>query len=292
MGSSPASPPFVSIVITVKNEEAHLGALLDSLLTQEPPFEIVLVDALSHDATPSIAQGFAREHPGVLQVYERFGSRGIGRNFGVHKSRGEFVAFIDGDCLADASWLHALRSGLQRSDVVAGQTTTVGRTAYRNLERVELYQEESDVTFPSCNLAYRRRLFESLGGFDPRFITAEDIDLNLRAVRSGAKIVYVPEARVYHQVRSTWMRFLVQAFWNGYGRKQLTEKQGSLWANYRYRRLFSGQRSLIAWSRLATAFAGYFTRVLIGGGQRLTPTPPPGGLAGTEPEGSGTSVSE
>jgi glycosyltransferase involved in cell wall biosynthesis len=292
LGSSPPPTPFLSVVITVKNEAAHLGALLESLLLQEPPFEVILVDALSHDATPQIAEAFAREHPGKLQVHAKYGSRGIGRNFGVYKSRGEFVAFIDGDCLADASWLHALRSGLRDSDVVAGQTTTVGNATYRNLERVELYQQGSDVTYPSCNLAYRRSLFVALGGFDPRFITAEDIDLNLRAVRGGAHILYLPEARVYHQVRSTWVRFLVQAFWNGYGRKQLTEKHGALWANYRYRRLFVGQRSVIAWSRLAAAFAGYFTRVLIGGGRRLTPTPPPGELSGSGASDPGLTSSE
>jgi cellulose synthase/poly-beta-1,6-N-acetylglucosamine synthase-like glycosyltransferase len=280
--SSSSPRPFISVVITVKNEERHVGRLLESLLSQEPPFEIVLVDALSHDKTFAIAQQFASEHPGLLRVDRKFGSRGIGRNQGVQHAHGEFVAFIDGDCIADSAWLHELRRGLGRAEVVAGQTTTVGNPAYGNLERVELYQEGRDVTFPSCNLAYRRTLFQQLGGFDPRFITAEDIDLNLRAVRRGVQIVYVPEALVYHQVRENLLRFVIQAFWNGYGRKQLTEKHGSLWAHYRYRRLFSGQRSLIAWARLAAAFGGYFTRVLVGGGRRLTPVSPPTGLEGRD----------
>ena len=278
MASNPDGPPFVSIVITVRNEERHIGRLLESLEKQEPPFEIVLVDALSHDRTVEIAEEFARDHPGLLRIFRKYGSRGIGRNEGVRAARAEFVAFTDGDCIADSGWLRQLRRGLARSDVAAGQTTTVGNAAYGHLERVELYQEGSDVTYPSCNLAYRRSLFRELGGFDPRFITAEDIDLNLRAVRRGVRIAYVPEALIYHQVRESLLRFGIQAFWNGYGRKQLTEKQGSLWASYRYRRLFAGQRSVIAWARLGAAFAGYFTRVLTGGGRRLTPTPPPTGF--------------
>jgi glycosyltransferase involved in cell wall biosynthesis len=274
LGSEPHTTPLLSVVITVRNEERNLPRLLESLLVQEPPFEVVLVDALSHDRTYPLALAFAQAHPGLLRVYRMYGSRGIGRNLGVRNSRGEFVAFIDGDCVADSHWLQALRAELQRSEVAAGHTTTVGNTAYGHLERVELYQAGSDVTFPSCNLAYRRSLFEGLGGFDPRFITAEDIDLNLRAVRRGARIAYVPGALVYHQTRENLPRFLVQAFWNGYGRKQLTEKHGSLWSNYRYRRLLSGQRSFIAWARLVAAFAGYFTRVLIGGDRRLTPVAP------------------
>jgi glycosyltransferase involved in cell wall biosynthesis len=268
--NAPGTPPFVSIVITVRNEAPNLPALFDSLLRQEPPFEIVLVDAQSRDETRDVAAKYAREHPGIIRFYERSGSRGIGRNEGARQARSANLAFIDGDCIADSDWLARIRQGLVDSPVAAGRTVVVGPPAYASLERVELYQGGSDVTFPSCNLAYRRALFLQLGGFDPRFITAEDIDLNLRAVQSGADIRYVPEAVVFHRKRTTLLRFLLQAFWNGYGRKQLTEKQGMLWGNYRYRRLLQGQRSVLAWARLVAAMAGYFTRVVTGGGRRLT----------------------
>ncbi len=282
MPSEPA-PPLISIVITVKNEGAHLAQLLDSLLVQEPPFEIVLVDAVSRDRTWAIAQEYARRHPGVIRVYQQTGSRGVGRNAAAAHARGEWIAFIDGDCFADSRWLATLRRGLAASPVVAGRTVVVGKPKYGQLERVELYESGYDVTYPSCNLAYRRALFAGLGGFDPRFVTAEDIDLNLRAVDAGAAIRYEEAAVVYHHVRANFVRFLYQAFWNGYGRKQLTEKQGNLWGRYRYRRLLSGQRSAIAWARLAAAMAGYLFRVVTGGDRRLEsarrPDRPPSGEA-------------
>jgi glycosyltransferase involved in cell wall biosynthesis len=274
LGSNPVPAPLVSVVVTVRNEERHIARLLESLLLQEPPLEVVVVDALSKDRTVEIARSFEARAPGVIHVVEKFGSRGIGRNEGVVRSKGEFVAFIDGDCWADSQWLDALRSGFARSDVVAGTTLAVGTPQYGQLDRVELFQRGSDVTFPSCNLGYRRRLFEELRGFDPRFITAEDIDLNLRAVERGATILPVPEALVYHQMRSTLARFLIQAFWNGYGRKQLTEKHGSLWGNYRVRRLLETQRSATAFVRLAAAMTGYMTRVVFGAGERLGPSAP------------------
>jgi len=272
--SAPNSPPFVSIVITVRNEAPHLPELLGSLLRQSPPFEIVLVDAESRDGTRAIADEYARRHPDQLRVFDCYGSRGIGRNEGARRARAAWLAFTDGDCIADSDWLTQIRKGLAESAVVAGRTIAVGRSAYVNLERVELYQGGNDVTFPSCNLGYRRSLFLQLGGFDPRFITAEDIDLNLRAVQAGARIRFVPEAMIYHRMRPTWFRFLYQAFWNGYGRKQLTEKHGTLWGNYRYRRLLHGQRSVLSWARLVAAMAGYFTRVVTGGGRRLDGPPP------------------
>ena len=211
----------------------------------------------------------------MLRIFRRAGSRGVGRNEGVRESRGTFVAFIDGDCFADSQWLRSLRAVLVPRSVVAGQTIAVGKPKYGLLERVELFQGGFDVTYPSCNLAYDRALFLRLDGFDPRFITAEDIDLNLRAVDAGASIRYLPAAVVYHHMRENFVRFLYQAFWNGYGRKQLTEKHGNLWGRYRVRRLLSGQKGPIAWARLTAAFAGYLFRVVIGEGRRLT-DPRPG----------------
>jgi glycosyltransferase involved in cell wall biosynthesis len=272
LGSDDAPGTLLSVVITVRNEERCLAQLLESLFQQEPPFEIVLVDSESRDRTVEIAQSYARSHP-ELRVFSQDGSRGIGRNRGVHEARGAWIAFTDGDCFADSNWLHELRGGLAGAAVVAGKTVVVGRQSYGALERVELFQSGYDVTYPSCNLAYHRDLFERLGGFDPRFITAEDIDLNLRAVRSGAAIRYLPDAVIYHHKRTTFVRFLWQAFWNGYGRKQLTEKQGSLWGRYRMGRLLTGQHSPLALARLAAAFAGYATRMVTGGGSRLTPEP-------------------
>jgi glycosyltransferase involved in cell wall biosynthesis len=282
LGSDGASGPLVSVVITVRNEERHLSQLLESLLAQDPPLEIVIVDSESRDRTRGIAEEFARRAPGTVRVLSKPGSRGIGRNAGVRAARGDVVAFTDGDCFADSGWVAAIRSAAATADVLAGRTVPVGKPQYGHLERVELFQSGYDVTYPSCNLAYRRELFERLGGFDPRFITAEDIDLNLRAVRSGAAIRYLPEAIVYHRMRATFVRFLYQAFWNGYGRKQLTEKHGSLWGRYRVRRLLAGQRSAIAWARLVAALAGYVTRIVTASGRSLETT-----VVGADPRRGG-----
>jgi cellulose synthase/poly-beta-1,6-N-acetylglucosamine synthase-like glycosyltransferase len=60
LGSDGPARPLISVVTTVRNEEAHLGRLLDSLTGQDGPFEIVLVDAVSRDRTVAIAEAYAR----------------------------------------------------------------------------------------------------------------------------------------------------------------------------------------------------------------------------------------
>ncbi len=249
-------PDRFSIVVTVRNEERNLPALMDSLVPQEPPLEIVIVDAHSTDRTREIASAYAGKYD-FVRLYEQGGTRGAGRNFGVWKSHGVYAAFIDGDCIASPFWLRNLRKGTATAEIVAGKTVPIGYRAFEALKRVELHHHGFDITVPSCNLAYPRERFLAIGGFDEWFMTAEDIDLNLRAVDAGATIGHEPEAIVYHRTRGSYYGFLRQAFWNGAGRKQLTLKHGRLWSSYRPRELFRQQASPAAALRLGAAMLGY-----------------------------------
>ena len=257
---------LISIVITVKNEEDNISDLLDSLIIQEKPYEIVIVDAYSEDSTVEIIKKYAKKYGGI-KLYQMEGSRGAGRNYGVEKSRGEYVAFIDGDVVASEQWLAEIRKSFREgADVVAGKTIQVGYKPFEKLERVELFYKGIDVTYPSCNLAYRKKLFVEIGGFDEWFITAEDIDLNIRAVDKGAKFIYNPNAIVYHRTRDSWISFIKQAFWNGYGRKQLTLKHGKMWKFYKPQRMFTPYHlSFAGIIRFAAAFMGYIACKFFGG---------------------------
>ncbi len=256
---------FISVVITVRNEERHISTLLDSLVIQEPPFEIVIVDAHSTDKTRDIVKEYMKKYD-FIRLYEKGGSRGEGRNYGVKMAKGEYVAFTDGDDIVNPFWLKEIRrSFADGADVVAGKTIYIGYGPWEKLERVELYYKGFDVTYPSCNLAYKRDLFLKIGGFDPWFVTAEDIDLNIRAINAGAKLVYNDKMIVYHRTRDSFYSFVKQAFWNGYGRKQLTLKHGKLWSHYKPQNMFNpAQLSFYGSVRLFFAMLGYVACKLYG----------------------------
>ncbi len=247
---------LISVIITVRNEERNIGDLLDSLVTQEGPLEIIVVDAYSTDRTREIVEGYENRYD-YIRYFLKGGSIGEGRNYGVQQSVGEAVAFIDGDCIANPFWLKNMRDELRRSTVVAGKTILIGFHAFEDLERVELIYKGYDITFPTSNLGYDKTFFQSIGGFDEWFITAEDIDLNLRAVDAGAGIAYREDCVVYHRTRSSFYKFFKQAFWNGAGRKQLTLKHGRLWNNYRPTEMFKREANFWSFSRLAMALLGY-----------------------------------
>lgn len=260
----------MSVVLTTLNEAKNLRHLLDSLVHQENLHEVVLVDAGSGDATVAVAESY-RPRFARLTVLQQRCRRGEGRNIGARQATGDLLAFIDGDCIANAFWLRRLSRawGGDPARVVAGQTILTGYWAFTKLHRVELAHHGQDTTWPACNLAYPRELFERIGGFDPEFVTAEDIDLNLRAVEAGARIVHVPEAIVYARARDSVTGFLRQAYWNGYGRKQLTRKHGRLWQQYQFQDLAKRQGASL-WGTLRMGFGmlGYLDAKL---GRRPNP---------------------
>ncbi|MCK4614683.1 MAG: glycosyltransferase, partial [Thermoplasmata archaeon] len=243
-------------IVTIRNEQRHIRNLLDSLVVQEGPLEVIVVDAESTDNTPDIVRGYSGRYPNI-KLYTIPGTRGFCRNRGVKLAKGEVVAFVDGDCIANPFWLGRLREAMKNNDIVAGRTIQMGYQAFEDLGRVELYNKGYDVTFPSCNLAYTKKAFLDTGGFDDWFITAEDIDLNYRAVNRGYTIYYEEEAIIYHRARDTFIGFFDQAFWNGFGRKQLTMKHGPLWKNYNFIQMLTIQATIWKIVRLGVAVLGY-----------------------------------
>jgi glycosyltransferase involved in cell wall biosynthesis len=246
---------FISIVITIRNEAANIQKVLESLIVQEPPFEIILVDAESTDGTPDIIKQYAIDHS-EIKLFIHKGSRGESRNFGVQQASGEVVAFTDGGCTADNQWLKSIRQSIFKGvDIVAGKTVDVG--VFRDIQRVKIMINEYDITWPSCNLAYKKQVFEGINGYDTEFITAEDIDLNFRAVEQGATIVYNENAIIYRESAQNLTGLMRQSFWYGYGRKQLTLKHGKLWKKYSTQQMMQSQLNFQGLLRNFFGLLGY-----------------------------------
>jgi glycosyltransferase involved in cell wall biosynthesis len=259
----------ISVVLNLLNEKRHVRDLLDSLVVQEGPVEIVVVDAGSCDGTVEVIRSYMERHPDIT-LHHHPGTRGESTNYGISQATGDAVATIGGDCIANPFWANELRQSLAEYDIVAGKTINIGYHAFEDLERVELYHRGMDVSHPSASMAWRRNVLDAIGGFDPWFVTAEDIDINLRAVSKGFSLGVNENAIVYHRTKGSFKGFFKQAFWNGWGRKQLTMKHGYLWSSYKPTRLIETSKSFWAIARLVVAVLGYLMC-------KIYETPPEGG---------------
>jgi cellulose synthase/poly-beta-1,6-N-acetylglucosamine synthase-like glycosyltransferase len=194
---------LASIVLNVMNEEKNIADLLDSLVVQEGPIEIIVVDAASKDRTRDVVKSYVDRYPFVT-LHVKPGRRGESTNYGVSLAKGDFIMFTGGTCIANPFWVKEMRSAVKAgANVVVGRTINIGYQPWESLDRVELYHKGNDISYPSCNEAFSREAITKAGGFDSWFITAEDIDLNLRAVDAGFDIVYDTNAVIYHRTKAT-----------------------------------------------------------------------------------------
>lgn len=251
------APMMASIVLKVKNEENNIADALDSLVVQESPLEIIIVDGYSNDRTPEIIREYADRFD-FIRFHQHGGTRGESLNHGLSLAEGEIIALTDGDVIANPNWLKEMRKSLNEGvDIVAGRTVNIGLRAWEELHRVELFNQGYDCTWPGCNLAFKRAVYEEVEGVDPWFITAEDIDFNIRATNAGFSLHHNPQAIIYNRTRATVYGFFNQAFWNGAGRKQLTMKHGALWDSYNPINMFRQRMTFWAFVRLFFAWMGY-----------------------------------
>ena len=89
--------PFVSVLIDTYNQEAFIEEAIASVLQQDFPAsetEILVVDDGSTDRTAEIVGKFA---PRLRLLRKRNGGQASAFNAGIPETRGEVVAFLDGD---------------------------------------------------------------------------------------------------------------------------------------------------------------------------------------------------
>jgi glycosyltransferase involved in cell wall biosynthesis len=220
-------PPSVSVVVPVLDGAGRVPALLDALAAQSgaPPFEVIIVDNGSRDAT--IATALA--HPIGARVVEepRPGSYAA-RNAGIAAARAAIVAFTDVDCTPSARWLAAGVDALAGADLVGGairQVCSARPTVWEAYDAATYLDQASLVAdqgvAATANLFVRRSVFDAVGGFDARLRSSGDVELTGRAVASGLRIAFAPDCIVHHATRTT-MR----------GTLQLHRRLGRGWAEH------------------------------------------------------------
>jgi len=229
--------PSVSIVIPCFNEEKTIRALLMAICAQTHPLsqlEVVIADGLSTDATRQVIADFQTENPNLkIQVIDnpkRIIPAGV--NAAVRASQGEFIIRLDGHSKPYPDYVAGCVAALEKKQgdnvggvweirpsrdtrlaaciaLAAAHPLGVGDAHYR------LGKQAGAVdTVPFG--AFRRSLFDQLGGFNEELLANEDYEFNTRIRQNGGVVWLDPSIRTVYYARPNLGALAKQYFRYGY----------------------------------------------------------------------------
>ncbi|MDX1613304.1 MAG: glycosyltransferase family 2 protein [Candidatus Promineifilaceae bacterium] len=219
--------PTVSILILNYNSMTHLQTNLDSVFALDYPadrMEIILVD---NDSTDGSVAWVAEQYPPVkiVQNKQNLGFA-AGNNAGAAAATGEWLAILNPDTRVRPDWLQELVRPTQQDPAVTsvaskmlnwdGTAVDFGDAAINFMSwgnqpgigepDLGQFQRPKPLLF-ACGgaMLIRRSVFLEVEGFDPDFFAYfEDVDLGWRLWLLGYRIVYAPQAVVYHRHHGSW----------------------------------------------------------------------------------------
>lgn len=203
---------LVSVIMPAYREEAHLADAVGSVVAQTyPDWELIIVDDCSPDGTFELAKRLA-EGDDRIQAYqlpENSGRPAVPRIFAIERSKGDFIAFLDGDDIWFDDKLKIQLSAFTGDSIVAvcspaetilddvrtGQLSTAAE--------IDLDSTIEENTIVNSSVIVRRSAYFACGGLDPSPVIrfGEDWDLWLRLLSTG-KIVRTKEPAVGYRMHS------------------------------------------------------------------------------------------
>jgi GT2 family glycosyltransferase len=220
--------PLVSIVIVNYNGKAFLPPCLSSLRSLNYPagkIEIILVDNCSADESVSLVRN---NYPEV-QIVQLDSNYGFCKpnNEGAKRSTGEYLVFLNNDTEVTKEWLSELvKPALESPGVICcasrmlyddrretintagGKITIIGGGYYRGYgeKNSSKFDRLENVSFGcGAGVLVKRDFFLSIGGFDEDyFASGEEYDLGWKVWLYGFKVVYAPQALMYHKESGTF----------------------------------------------------------------------------------------
>ncbi|MFH0810766.1 MAG: glycosyltransferase family A protein [Pseudomonadota bacterium] len=201
--------PLISVVVIARNEESHIGRVLESALAAVAGLdsEVIFVDSASTDGTAAVARGFfAVRVIGLDPSWPLCPA--AGRHIGGRAASGRFIFFLDGDTTLEPGFLETALPYIEAHDEVAalfgkrrecgrlsdGRTVVFKEDAY-NIAEVRPYHPGDGIGGSGL---YRAAALKEVGGFNPWLCSYEEAELCTRLYDSGHQLLFIPQPMIVH----------------------------------------------------------------------------------------------
>lgn len=243
------STPAVSVILPILNEEQDLENCISAILQQDYAGEIEIILALgpSKDRTNQIATDLAAKNSNIKLVNNPTGQTAKGLNLAIKESTNEIICRIDGHSEISSTYIKTAvdvmlktgavnvggvmyadsSSGLQRTIAQAMRSKLgVGPSKFHTGGNAG----ESETVYLGT---FKKTAILKAGGFDERYIRAQDWELNHRMRAQGGLIWFDPALKVTYRPRKSIFKLAKQYF--QYGRwRRVIARQHPKTTNYRY----------------------------------------------------------
>jgi len=238
---------LVSFIVVTFNEAKALPRVQESFARLKRPdgftIELIAIDGGSRDGTPEVARSCGFDKVVILPG----ANIPVCRNAGIKEASGDWIAFVDGDCLLDENWLiHASKLLTKYPALILGWPaspptpgTWVQRAWYAHWMNKNPVQENDDGEpvvktggfrmITTRNMIMHRKIAAIVGGFDENLSTGEDTDFVFRATMAGIPAWGLPALKSVHLGEpDTLKKFFRQQVWhaNRKAYKTIAEKSG------------------------------------------------------------------
>lgn len=241
--------PPVSVILPILNEERDLSNCISAILQQDYPSDIEVILALgpSKDKTTKIAEKLSALDSRIKLVSNPTGQTAVGLNLAIKISSNEIICRIDGHSEISKDYVKTAVEILQKKNAV-----NVGGLMHADsdsgLQRVVAQAMrsklgvgpskfhtggsagESDTVYLGT---YKKSAVLAAGGFDERYIRAQDWELNYRLRKNGGLIWFDPRLQVTYRPRSTFNKLAKQYFQYGRWRRVISRQHRNT-VNFRY----------------------------------------------------------
>ena len=253
VGVPAGAPRGISVVMPVRNEERHLVAAVGAALAQveslpeSTALEVILSVGPSEDRTLEIAEKLAATDPRVKVVGNPSGKTPSALNAGIRAAAYGVIVRVDGHAELPPGYIARAITVMKHTGAVnvGGVMAAEGVTSFEKsvaaamtsplgvgASRFHTGGEEGSVDTVYLGVFDKAKLIES-GGYDERFIRAQDWELNLRLRERGGVIWFSPDLKVAYRPRSTLRALATQYFEYGRWRRVVIRKNHTT-LNLRY----------------------------------------------------------
>ena len=224
-----------SVIIPAYNSEKTIGQCLEALSNQTAgrlDYEIIVVDDGSTDRTAEIAG----KYTGIKLLKQGNAGPAAARNNGAKAAQGDIILFTDADCVPDPDWINQMLLPFEKEQDLCG-AKGIYKTRQKELaarfvqieyqDKYDLLRKSKYIDFiDTYSAGFKRDVFLRFQGYDTSFpvACAEDVELSFRMSNAGLKMVFNPQAVVYHTHPNTWTSYFKKKYKFAYWRMVAVRK--------------------------------------------------------------------